>query len=239
MKMMIHGTTPVMQPMMNDVTGQPFDQWLASNVIAPFGMTHSSFAQRRLEDAPAGAGPVGVEELAARLVGPLVRVGAEVVALRLDQVRRQRRAAVAVEEGERRRVGRHRDARIDGRRDDPPPARLRLVHRIGEEGVEQEVLEARVTVEGGRIIAASIAQCWTRYSCSWVSHLPPQVSVRQSPNVDFVSGATESANAFYWAVVDALNKAKPSGAKGTYIKKISLSSTMGPGVKVDAGSLSA
>jgi len=41
------------------------------------------------------------------------------------------------------------------------------------------------------------------------------------------------------ALVDALNKAKPTGAKGTYIKKISLSSTMGPGVKVDAGSLSA
>ena len=41
------------------------------------------------------------------------------------------------------------------------------------------------------------------------------------------------------ALVDALNKAKPSGAKGTYIKKISLSSTMGPGFKVDAGSLSA
>ena len=41
------------------------------------------------------------------------------------------------------------------------------------------------------------------------------------------------------ALVDALNKAKPSGAKGAYIKKISLSSTMGPGFKVDAGSISA
>jgi len=41
------------------------------------------------------------------------------------------------------------------------------------------------------------------------------------------------------ALVDALNRAKPSGAKGTYIKKISLSSTMGPGFKVDAGSLGA
>ncbi|KRB43558.1 MAG: 50S ribosomal protein L1 [Pseudomonadota bacterium] len=39
------------------------------------------------------------------------------------------------------------------------------------------------------------------------------------------------------ALVDALNKAKPSGAKGVYIKKISLSSTMGPGFKVDAGSV--
>ena len=34
------------------------------------------------------------------------------------------------------------------------------------------------------------------------------------------------------AFVDAINKAKPSGAKGVYLKKISVSSTMGPGVKL-------
>ena len=41
------------------------------------------------------------------------------------------------------------------------------------------------------------------------------------------------------ALVDALNKAKPSGAKGVYLKKVSMSSTMGPGFTVDLGSLSA
>ncbi len=41
------------------------------------------------------------------------------------------------------------------------------------------------------------------------------------------------------ALVDALNKAKPAGAKGIYVKKVSLSSTMGPGVKVDLTSLTA
>ena len=39
------------------------------------------------------------------------------------------------------------------------------------------------------------------------------------------------------ALVDALQKARPSGAKGIYVKKVSLSSTMGPGVKVDTGSI--
>ena len=41
------------------------------------------------------------------------------------------------------------------------------------------------------------------------------------------------------AIVDAVQKAKPSGAKGTYMKKVSISSTMGPGVSIDVASLSA
>ena len=45
----------------------------------------------------------------------------------------------------------------------------------------------------------------------------------------------ENARAF----VAAINRAKPSGAKGTYIKKVSLSSTMGPGIKLEIASLTA
>ncbi len=41
------------------------------------------------------------------------------------------------------------------------------------------------------------------------------------------------------AFVDAVAKAKPTGAKGTYMKKISLSSTMGPGVTVDVNDAAA
>src|ERR1700729_3496883 len=41
------------------------------------------------------------------------------------------------------------------------------------------------------------------------------------------------------AIVDALNKAKPSGAKGTYVQRVSLSSTMGPGFKVEPASIGA
>ena len=39
------------------------------------------------------------------------------------------------------------------------------------------------------------------------------------------------------AFADAIQKAKPSGAKGTYVKRVALSSSMGPGVRVDATSL--
>jgi large subunit ribosomal protein L1 len=38
------------------------------------------------------------------------------------------------------------------------------------------------------------------------------------------------------AFVDAVSRAKPTGAKGTYLKKVSVSSTMGPGVSVDISS---
>jgi uncharacterized protein with FMN-binding domain len=58
-------------------------------------------------------------------------------------------------------------------------------------------IEAAVTIEGGRIASAVISQCRTRYSCAVIDTLPPQVAQRQAPDVDYVSGATQSADAFY------------------------------------------
>jgi len=49
----------------------------------------------------------------------------------------------------------------------------------------------------------------------------------------------EAITANVRALMDALAKAKPSGAKGVYVKRVSLSSTMGPGVKVDTATLGA
>ena len=40
------------------------------------------------------------------------------------------------------------------------------------------------------------------------------------------------------ALLDAVNKARPAGVKGVYLKKVSVSSTMGPGVRIDQASLS-
>ena len=39
------------------------------------------------------------------------------------------------------------------------------------------------------------------------------------------------------AFTDAVIKAKPSGAKGNFVKKVALSSTMGPGLKIDPATL--
>jgi large subunit ribosomal protein L1 len=49
----------------------------------------------------------------------------------------------------------------------------------------------------------------------------------------------EALKANVVALLDALNKAKPSGAKGTYIKRATLASTMGPGFKLDVNNLGA
>ena len=47
----------------------------------------------------------------------------------------------------------------------------------------------------------------------------------------------EDLRANFDALVDAIVKAKPSGAKGKYLRKIAVSSTMGPGVKVDVAEI--
>ena len=43
----------------------------------------------------------------------------------------------------------------------------------------------------------------------------------------------------YAALSDAIIKAKPSAAKGTYLKSVYLATTMGPGIKIDAKQIAA
>jgi uncharacterized protein with FMN-binding domain len=69
-------------------------------------------------------------------------------------------------------------------------------------------IQAAVVIADGRIASTSIAQCLTRYSCSWIAALVPRVAARQSPPTEYVSGATESSYAFYDAVVEALAQAE-------------------------------
>lgn len=69
-------------------------------------------------------------------------------------------------------------------------------------------VEVYLETTDGKITYVKISQCLTQYSCSWIEDLPKQVLARQSTKVDAVSGATQSANAFYYALVAALAKAK-------------------------------
>lgn len=70
-------------------------------------------------------------------------------------------------------------------------------------------IEVLVVVQGGKITSAEITQCGTSYSCTRIAALPGQVVAKQSANVNNVSRATYSTQAYQGAVADALTQATP------------------------------
>lgn len=94
----------------------------------------------------------------------------------------------------------------------PPPLPAALQYKDGTYtgwgSCRHGDVQASIVIEGGRIASAAIAQCYTRYPCTWIEHAPEQVVARQSIKVDYVSGATQSVDAFKEAVAEALAKAK-------------------------------
>jgi uncharacterized protein with FMN-binding domain len=74
-------------------------------------------------------------------------------------------------------------------------------------------IEATVIIKDGRIVSSFVSTCRTRYSCDVIDAVVPQVVKRQSPDIDAVAGATQSADAYYYAVSNALATAKPEPAK--------------------------
>jgi uncharacterized protein with FMN-binding domain len=69
-------------------------------------------------------------------------------------------------------------------------------------------IKAFVNIKDGRIISAGIDTCETRYPCSVIDHILLQPIDLQGPDVDRVSRATESADAYYWGLVNALANAE-------------------------------
>jgi uncharacterized protein with FMN-binding domain len=69
-------------------------------------------------------------------------------------------------------------------------------------------IQATVIVSGGKITSAAITGCGTRYPCSKVTSLVNQVLTIQAPPVNYVSGATDSSQAYYQAVASALTQAR-------------------------------
>jgi uncharacterized protein with FMN-binding domain len=68
-------------------------------------------------------------------------------------------------------------------------------------------IKAQVVIRDGRIVEAGIASCETRYPCDVIGDIIAQPVARQSPEVDRVSRATESADAYYYGLVEALKEA--------------------------------
>ncbi len=71
---------------------------------------------------------------------------------------------------------------------------------------------ATVVIRRGRIASVSITDCRMKYPCSMIGVLPARVSSVQSVDVDIVSGATNSSEAFVRAVTAALAQASRQGA---------------------------
>ncbi|WP_141430398.1 FMN-binding protein [Bacillus sp. 03113] len=69
-------------------------------------------------------------------------------------------------------------------------------------------VEVAVSIKSDVITSVEITNSTTSYSVSYIQHLPNEVLVRQSSDVDVVSGATLSTEDFQNAVDDALQQAK-------------------------------
>jgi uncharacterized protein with FMN-binding domain len=70
-------------------------------------------------------------------------------------------------------------------------------------------IKAQVVIKNGRIVESSVASCETRWPCDVITDIFHQPVERQNADVDRVSRATESSNAYYYALVAALENALP------------------------------
>lgn len=86
-------------------------------------------------------------------------------------------------------------------------------------------------------MSADVATAVRNAKAGQVQYRTDKAGIVQCP-IGRASFAADALKQNLVALVDALNKARPAGAKGIYLKKLSVSSTMGPGVRVDIASLS-
>ena len=108
------------------------------------------------------------------------------------------------------------------------PATMRVVGKLGQvlgpRGLMPNPKVGTVTQDVAKAVEnAKAGQVQFRIDKAGVVHCP----------IGKVSFQQDDLKENLLALVGALNKAKPSGAKGQYFKRVTLSTTMGPGVKVD------
>jgi large subunit ribosomal protein L1 len=114
------------------------------------------------------------------------------------------------------------------------PSTMRVVGKLGQilgpRGLMPNPKVGTVTQDVTKAVTnAKAGQVQFRIDKSGIIHCP----------IGKVSFDLEALRENLVALVDALNRIKPSTAKGQYIKRVTLSTTMGPGVKVDRLSVAA
>jgi large subunit ribosomal protein L1 len=113
------------------------------------------------------------------------------------------------------------------------PDAMRVVGQLGQ------ILGPRGLMPNPKVgtVTPDVATAVKNAKAGQVQYRADKAGIVQCP-IGRASFSAEALKQNLVALVDALNKARPSGAKGVYLKKIAVSSTMGPGVRVDVASLS-
>jgi large subunit ribosomal protein L1 len=114
------------------------------------------------------------------------------------------------------------------------PDAMRLVGQLGQ------ILGPRGLMPNPKVgtVSADVAGAVRNAKAGQVQYRTDKNGIIQC-TIGRASFAPEALRENLLALIDALNKAKPAASKGVYLKKISVSSTMGAGIRVEQASLSA
>ena len=114
------------------------------------------------------------------------------------------------------------------------PDAMRLVGQLGQ------ILGPRGLMPNPKVgtVSADVAGAVRNAKAGQVQYRTDKNGIVQC-TIGRASFAPEALRENLLALIDALNKAKPAAAKGVYLKKISVSSTMGAGIRVEQASLTA
>jgi len=113
------------------------------------------------------------------------------------------------------------------------PDAMRVVGQLGQ------ILGPRGLMPNPKVgtVTPDVATAVRNAKAGQIQYRADKAGIVQCP-IGRASFSAEALKQNLVALIDALNKARPSGAKGVYLRKIAVSSTMGPGVRVDVTSLS-
>ncbi|MDP1680725.1 MAG: 50S ribosomal protein L1 [Burkholderiales bacterium] len=114
------------------------------------------------------------------------------------------------------------------------PDAMKVVGQLGQ------ILGPRGLMPNPKVgtVTPNVAQAVKNAKAGQVQYRTDKAGIVQC-TIGRASFAVEDLKVNMLALVEALNKAKPSASKGLYLKKVSVSSTMGVGIRIDQGSLSA
>jgi len=112
------------------------------------------------------------------------------------------------------------------------PVAMKVVCQLGQ------ILGPRGLMPNPKVgtVTPNVAQAVANAKAGQVQYRTDKAGIVQC-TIGRASFAVEDLKTNMLALVEALNKAKPSASKGVYLRKVSVSSTMGVGIRVDQGSL--